>query len=254
MAGKTRSPNYPSSSLADAIASVATFFKKAQQGVLHPEEAMKAMGYNTVSGASRSRLSAVRKYGLVDDTKDGVKVSDTALAILTLPDGHPERQAAINRAALEPELFRELAQQFKNADPGLIASYLVRRKFSQAGAQQAVDAFKDTMAMVKDPGEGYTSLDAGHGVETTTVKKTAADSFAFRDEARRAAILWQQTQHLGTGLSAEIRVVGEPGRAVRVEDLRRLRKFLDLGIEALEEEDARYAPPSLSDDASSSRS
>lgn len=155
---KTRSPNYPSASLGDAIQSAKRFYAKAQRAAVHPEDAVKAMGYEGMSGAARSRLSALRKFGLLEDTKSGVRLTDPALAILLLPEGEPERQAAVNAAAMAPELFRELAAQYRDADASVIAPYLVRaKKFSAAGAKQAVDAFQATLALVSDSDSGYSS-------------------------------------------------------------------------------------------------
>ena len=160
VAGKTRSPNYPSVGLGGAIESARRFYSKAQRATLHPEEAVKAMGYEVASGAARTRLSALRKYGLLTDAPNGVRLSDDAISILVLPEADPERQAIINRLALLPDLFAELAQEFRNTEPSLVAAHLQRAKrFSQAGAKQAADAFRDTMALVRDSGAGYSALE-----------------------------------------------------------------------------------------------
>jgi hypothetical protein len=251
-----RSPNYPNTSLATAIESARRFYGKAQQASVHADDAVKYMGYQGPSGAARSRLAALRQYGLVEDTKEGVRLTELGLAILH-PSSDDERREALSAAALTPPLFKELWNTHKNVDASVIAGHLIRSKhFSSGGAQQAADAFKANTDIVKAPPEGYSKLidvsDAGSGIDAVTV---GTGRMVGRVNLEKAlAVLWQQTQPLANGLSAEIRVVGEPGRDVRVEDLRRLRKFLDLGIEALEEEGARYAPPSAPDDASSSRS
>lgn len=130
---------------------------KAQRATVHPDDAVKAMGYQGPSGASRSRLGALRQYGLLEDAKGGVKLTDLALTILH-PANEEELQGALATAAITPPLFKELWDSHKNADASVISAFLIRNKaFSQAGAAQAAAAFRDNVALVKAPPQGYSS-------------------------------------------------------------------------------------------------
>ncbi len=158
---RQRSPNYPTVPITTALDSARKFYAKAQRTTVHPEEAQRAMGYSKPSGASRSRLAALRQYGLLDDTKGGVRLTELGLRLLH-PQSDEEYQQAVAEAALTPPLFKELWESHRSADPSIIASHLIRtRNFSTAGAKYAADAFKATVSIVKAPPEGYSSPDAG---------------------------------------------------------------------------------------------
>jgi hypothetical protein len=236
MAGRTRSPNYPNTSLATAIDSARKFYGKAQQATVHPDDAVKAMGYQGPSGASRSRLAALRQYGLVDDVKDGVRLTELGLTLLH-PQSDDELVIALSRAALTPPLFKELWGTHKNADASVVASHLIRTKhFSQAGAQQAAESFKANADLVKASPEGYSSPDAPRDQP----EREMSLSELMPSPARSArTVRWQNTVTLGDDLVAELRVIS--GRPLRVGDLRRIRRLLDTnidtGIEAMEEGD-----------------
>jgi hypothetical protein len=249
---RTRSPNYPTVPLSAAIDSARKFYAKAQQTTVHPEDAQKAMGYQSVSGASRSRIAALRQYGLLDDAKGGVRLTELGLRLIH-PTSDDEYQRAMAEAALMPPLFKELYESHRSADLSVIVPYLIRtRRFSQAGAKQAAEAFKDTVSVVKASPEGYASPD--DKPPTDWVKNTL-DKIMPRTPApppgSAPTVRWQNTVTLGDGLIAELRVIS--GRPVRVGDLRRIRRLLDTnldtGIEAMEESDATAASdPSLATD------
>jgi len=155
-----RSPNYPSDGLSVALESVKKLYGKAHQVAVDPLTAVKAFGYGALHGPARSRIAALKKYGLIDENKDGsLKLSALALQYL-LPADEDEKQAAVNKAGLLPALFQELYPKTDASDE-VLKSLLVRtRGFSEGGATQALKAFRDTMALVKASPEGYASPDS----------------------------------------------------------------------------------------------
>lgn len=146
-----RSPRYPYVDLSAAIAMVEKVFDKEGRSPVKEAVAVQHMGYGGLNGSSQKALSALRKYGLVEDAPGGVKVSQDAILILAnrhQPDS-PERLSAIRRAAFRVELFTELQGEFgPSPSEQNLAAQLVVRGFSQEGAAKAARAYLATMALV----------------------------------------------------------------------------------------------------------
>ena len=152
-----RSPNYPAISLPEAIELVTKLYQRERRSPVDAERAALALGYNSLSGASRTKLSGLRKFDLVEDTGNGIRVSDLTMRILH-PESPDEKQDALLQAATAPALFRDLAELRGASDENLI-SRLVRQGFTEAGAKLAVASFRKTMSLVTGEASGY---DEGH--------------------------------------------------------------------------------------------
>src|SRR6185312_12335088 len=127
---RVRSPNYPSISLGEAMVRVAQIFGEEHRHPTPREVVAKHMGYSGVNGASLSAISALLKYGLLEQEGDTYKVTDLAIA-LTHPQTPAEKAAAVQTAASKPALFAELLNQFKGRLPSdeNLRAYLIRRGF-----------------------------------------------------------------------------------------------------------------------------
>ncbi len=146
-----RSPRYPYVDLGAAIEMVEKVFDREGRAPVKEAVAVQHMGYGGLNGSSLKALSALRKYGLVDDVSGGVKVSQDAILILAnrhQPD-NPERLSAIRRSAFRVELFTSLFDDF-GPEPSEqnLAAQLVVRGFSQDGAAKAARTYRATMALV----------------------------------------------------------------------------------------------------------
>lgn len=145
---RQRSPNYPSMGLGDAIKRLGALWAKEKQTPVTDEVAVKAMGYKGLSGPSRSHLSALKKYGLIEDLGTEVRISERGLKIVR-PVSDDERQAAINEAALAPDLFREIRKAYPDASDDSLRARLLREGYSEDGAKRAIAAYRDTAAVAK---------------------------------------------------------------------------------------------------------
>lgn len=161
MEKRQRSPNYPAVSLKDAVEKLRTLVAEIGQSTTTRDVVAKAMGYSGLSGASATTISAMNKYGLLEGRGDDVRVTDRAMAIVR-PLSDAERDAALRDAALEPPLFRELAEKFKgmNLNVELFRNYLVRNGFNSNGAETAISAYKETIEFVG-------GLDRAHDLHRT---------------------------------------------------------------------------------------
>lgn len=148
--GRTRSPNYPAIGLQQAIDAARALWDKEQRTPVAPDVAAKAWGYKSLSGPARTRLASLKQYGLVDEDRHGVRVSDLAMRILHEPVDSPERRQALLEAGRNPDSFRELFETHPNASDDALKAYLLtRRKFTEEGTKQFIRAFRETLGLVK---------------------------------------------------------------------------------------------------------
>ncbi len=160
-----RSPNYPAVPLPESINDASKIFDKEKRTVLNDDSVVKALGYSGLSGRSRTRLSCLRKYGLLDVVGNGNQISQLALKILHLPD-NSERLTAIQEAALRPDVFKHFYQTHKDASEQSISSELViNHKYSPEGAKAFAKSFRETIIFAKLDGVRYTSSDDEHKTE-----------------------------------------------------------------------------------------
>lgn len=184
---RIRSPNYPQLSLDEALKRVKQVFDRERQHPTSRDVVLLGMGYNGANGASLGSLSAAIKYGLLEKAGDDLRVSDRAVAILH-PHSPEERAAAIHAAATAPALFAELLDHFKGGLPSddSLRAYLVRRGFAQSALTSVIQAFRDTISLVKDTGE---VSDMNPALQPTVEREIASPSrqFASRGGSHVAA-------------------------------------------------------------------
>jgi len=154
---RVRSPNYPAITLSDAIARVKTIHD-AEHHLAAPREVIaKHLGYNGLNGAALTAISAIGKYGLLEDANgDKLRVSKLAMSIL-YPSSPDERTASIKEAASKPALFVEIANEWEGARPSdeNLRSYLIRRNFAVDAIDRVIKSYRETMDLVTSDSEGY---------------------------------------------------------------------------------------------------
>lgn len=145
-----RSPNYPAISLPEAIASAKRVYESHQRKTITDDELAKAMGYKGLSGPSRSKISALKKYGLVDRSANGWRLADRAMQIILKPKESDDYQRAISAAILDVELFAQLMESHTDASPGALMAYLeADLGFTRDGAEAAAKSFLETMGLAQ---------------------------------------------------------------------------------------------------------
>lgn len=171
---RVRSPNYPAISLPDAIKRVAQVFAKEHRHPTPKDVVAKDMGYSGLNGASLGAISAASKYGLLEREGEDYRVSEKALAILH-PKSPLEKADLIREASVAPNLFGEMIENFKGELPSddNLRTYLVRRGFASGALTGVIQAFRETMELVKQEAGGYTpSIPALARPETEKLEPT----------------------------------------------------------------------------------
>lgn len=158
MEKKHRSPSYPQMGIKEAVEKIGALYKEIGAHATSREVVAKGLGYRSISGTSATTISTLNKYGLLDGRGDEVRVSDRAMAILH-PHSDEERKEALRAAALEPELFRDIAERFPggSVNDELLRNYLLRNKFSPQAVEAAILAYKETIEFVSGFEAAYDS-------------------------------------------------------------------------------------------------
>ncbi len=229
---RARSPNYPTLSLEEAVTAVNAIHEKEKRGTIPWSIAAKAMGYQALSGPVRSRIAALRQYGLIDvQSQEHLRISDRGYDLIRSPKNSYEYTDALRTAALEPPIFKELAIRMLDASDEAIAWWLEReKKFSPEGARRVLRAFRATMAFAKLDDERYDD-DAVQDKEDGTVQQKGAR----RDAPPPPRGTMQYSWALSPSMSAELTLRGSETVSKKALDI--LKKQIELLIDALTDEE-----------------
>lgn len=229
---KHRSPNYPALSLPVAIDKVRTLYDFDKRNPTPPEVIAKHLGYGPTSGSGKRVLSALKAYGLLEERAGSYRVSDLAIKLLHLPEGHPDRPAALQEAALGPEIFREMLAKYKDglpSDETLKAELITQRGFNPASVEEFVRNVRETVKLAQlSPGEGFQ-------VAPTSIESTEAmgePSVSVQPISPQVRF-YRWAVSIPRGITAELRIFGQE---LRREDVQRIKKQLELLEEAFIDE------------------
>jgi len=225
MAGNERSPNYPSIELSAAVTNIKALYAQEGRSWVAVAVAGKAWGSKTgaISGALRSRVGALRQYGLIDVERGGgkIKVSGRGLTLAMRPAESPECRSALKDAALAPPLFAALHQEQSEASTDSLVFHLVaERRFSRDGAARAVQTYQATMAFANLDARGYADDDDVAQDEVVDDVDNSKDP-----GAANGPIVSQYRWPLAGGITAEVTF---RGGSVSPKAFASLRRYLEL--------------------------
>ena len=227
---RSRSPDYPAISLTESIKLAHAIWDKEKRTAVTAEVAAKDMGYTSLSGPVRTKLAALKKFGLIDGDFKSLKLSELAIEILHSQLNSPGQIKAIQKAALTPTLFQELAKGHLDASDEALKSYLiVNNKFTEVGARHLTRAFKDTVTIANLKDSVYDDMNKNTDVEAmpsalgTDPITTLSNPFQASGEGRGTAGK-PNVKILVFGLTkdvtAEVRLTGEKIKASHLEGLK----------------------------------
>ncbi len=150
-----RSPNYPSMGLSTAIEKLKSLYEREKTAPVVNDVAVKAWGYNSVSGPALQTIASVAQFGLIERAgKQKIKITELGLDIL-LPKSIDDRARAIQEAANRPTIFRELINQYPTDLPSddTLKAYLLRRPvpYTEESSKKLIKSFRETRELVKLP-------------------------------------------------------------------------------------------------------
>jgi hypothetical protein len=159
-----------------------------------------------------------------------------AVRILHSQEGSQDQLKAIQEAALNPELIRELAATHAEASDDALRSHLiVEKKFTEEGAKQLIRAFRDTFTLAKLKNSVYskdeknTESEDMLDEESPNLKRQREKlkelGFVTEEEAAAQGLLNAFPIRLSRQNQAVLRFTRLP---VDKEDLKLIKSFIDL--------------------------
>jgi hypothetical protein len=144
-----RSPNYPAIGLRAAIEKVRLLYDADKRAGAPIDAALRHMGFSTKHGQALAVLSALRKFGLVDESSGRIVPTQRAVDLLNFPDQDTRKIRAIRDAALSPEIYRELYEQYKStgipSEETLRAELIADKGFNPNAVEDFIRDFKETL-------------------------------------------------------------------------------------------------------------
>lgn len=149
----SRSPNYPTVTLPIAIENIRVLWSLKGRAIMTAEEIVQALGYKSLSGPSRSRLSALKKYGLLDARGSGWALTPRSVTLAVKDPSSSEYREAIRASVSEVDLFRQLLVDHTESSERLLREHLItQEQFTEDGAKRAAEAFLAAKTLVGDGG------------------------------------------------------------------------------------------------------
>ena len=143
-----RSPNYPNMSLRSAVSKIDAIYKADRLAPSPKSAALRHMGYEKLHSEAARSLSALKSFGLIEETPDDrVKLTQRGVEIVVRPKGDKIREEAIRKAALGPDIYRELVAQYPSgliSDISLRSDLITIRKFNPTVVDGFIRDLKET--------------------------------------------------------------------------------------------------------------
>lgn len=153
-----RSPNYPSFNLEEAIAKTRTFEKTQRLNPVPVEIAVQTLGYKKKNSDGFRAVATLLNFGLLEAQGSGanrrVRLSPLGERIVTDPRAvSPERDAAIQEAALKPDVHKKLWDKHKQrgipTDDVIAYELQNELNFNRDVISAVVQEYKDTLKYAK---------------------------------------------------------------------------------------------------------
>ena len=146
---RQRSPNYPALGLKAAVEKVRMLYEADKRAGAPVDAALKHMGFGSKHGQALAVLSAVKKFGLVEESSGRIVPTQRAVDLLNFPDQDARKIKAIRDAALSPEIYRELYEQYKStgipSEETLKAELIADKNFNPNAVEGFIRDFKETL-------------------------------------------------------------------------------------------------------------
>lgn len=152
-----RSPNYPRTSLEEALEKTREVYTQQHIYAADKEVLSKNLGYGGINGGSQAMIASLSAYGLLTKEGEGLRVSDDAVSILELPVDSSQRVGLIKTLANKPDVFAELDTEYGEKLPQneLIRHFLIKKKFLPKAADEVIRIFRANLEFVNELDNKY---------------------------------------------------------------------------------------------------
>lgn len=225
---KQRSPNCPQISFLEAASRARHIYAKEHTHPADKNVIVEDLGYTSISGASLSMIGALRQYGLLEASGEGLRISDTAVDFFEMPDDSKGKKRAALTMAFRPALFNELWKQYEGKLPSEanLRHTLIKKGFLPKTAEEVLRVYGENVKLIDNTDMEY--------------KQEEDSAMALAEETSISTRRQAPAEVIGQGVGSSISTpVGkdEDGRAVfahvrfdavlRKEFVTGLKKYLD---------------------------
>jgi hypothetical protein len=149
---KVRSPSFPFISLPEALHRARELYDAERRNLVHPDVAVAHWGYSPRSSGGKQTIAALRAYGLLEDVRGDLRLTDRAQHILVREPGTAGRSDLLRQAALSPPVFSRLWERYGADLPSdkSLRSYLVLElKFNENAVGDLLRSYRETLAFAE---------------------------------------------------------------------------------------------------------
>ncbi|SRR6266481_341977 len=253
-----RSPSYPVIGLKDALERTKKFYVVDGRGGAPTDMAAKHIGFASAHGQALSVLSALKKFGLLEDRAGRVVLTQRALELITLPEDDPRRSESLRKAALSPTIYGGLIKQFKAngaaslpSNETLRAELIAYKDFNPNAVDDFIRAFRETLdfsglsdfSMIESVDEAQSEdAEESGGVNEPLARMRNPTIVRVVNNEEKIPVnpasptatphSWTWTLSIPRNVKADLRIAGDVTRA----DIARLKKQIEFIEDSFEEE------------------
>ncbi|HEY3129588.1 MAG TPA: hypothetical protein VGL91_09020 [Acidobacteriota bacterium] len=147
---RQRSPNYPAVDLKDAVERAEKLWKADGKVGAPVKAAVQHIGFSSDHGLAMSVLSALKKFGLIEDKNGRIIPTKQAIDILSFPEGHERHSRALKNAAIQPVIYRKLLKRYMSvgnipSDASLEPELIADEGFNPKSVSSFIKDFRATL-------------------------------------------------------------------------------------------------------------
>ena len=153
-----RSPRYPGLTLRDAIERTRTIYEHDKRSPAKPEVVLNHLGIRLGTGAANRILSALKQYGLVEESDGRLRVSEAGFRIVNMSEESPERRRLLREAALKPTIIQDVLDAYPDGLPSDVnlGDFLLHEKnFNPDSVPFFVRVLRDNLSLAGFDEDGY---------------------------------------------------------------------------------------------------
>ena len=151
-AAKVRSPSFPFISLPEALHRVRELYNAERRNLVHPDVAVACWGYSPRSSGGKQTIAALRAYGLLEDVRGDLRLTDRAQHILVREPGTAGRDDLLRQAALSPPVFARLWERYGAdlpSDKSLRTYLVLELKFNENSVEDLLRSYRETLTFAE---------------------------------------------------------------------------------------------------------
>ena len=150
---KHKSPNYPRLPFDAALDKAGIIYRDKHNHSASTEAIARALGYTSATnGTSKAVMAALKYYGWLEPSGDGLRVSEDGIRALELPQGDPERIQALSRMIFAPAVFADLRSKFGNQLPQNLRHALITQGYAPKAADEIIRVYRGNLDFLAGQG------------------------------------------------------------------------------------------------------